>query len=356
MDGGSDSFPPKRAGNAGRRRLLPRVVKAECSETSRLREPLAGQQYSPGTPTISQAAGLEPVTPPFDTVYEYVLMEKDDLREERRQHRRGTVELADRILELTSASLPTEIPFTGKTTESAWEFWNAGFMVAGYRLFRAVLSLVNEGLTREAELPTRSLLELVANQHYMDADKETRVADFTHQASAARERLGNRVKEYGLGEDLDWEAISAGIDEEQQKLTEELGGPSPGLYGAIRPFDRSARDRIEGAGMQWHYDLFYATASDMVHMSAKAVDWFMDWGEHGLSLRAGPDPDGAGVLTVASEFMLRLLYKADKALGSGHEGEIDVLAEEYWRLNRKKGLELETLIRAFRGEGVTGSA
>lgn len=150
-----------------------------------------------------------------------------------------------------------------------------------------------------------------------------------------------------MGDDLDWNAISAGIEEEQRKLAEELGEPSPGIYEAIRPFNKSARERIEEAGMAWHYDLFYGTASDVVHMSAKAIDWLMDWDENRLNLRVGPDTGGVGVLTVATELMLRLLYKADEALESNHEREIDELAEEYWRINRKKGLELKTLIDAF---------
>jgi hypothetical protein len=103
---------------------------------------------------------------------------------------------------------------------------------------------------------------LVANQRYMDADKDARVADFTLQASTARERLESHVKEYGVGEDLEWEVISAGIEEERQKFAAELGEPSPGVYKAIRPFNKSARERIEEAGMQWHYDLFYATDAD----------------------------------------------------------------------------------------------
>jgi len=260
--------------------------------------------------------------------------------------------LADNVLNFAWGLTKGGIPYAEDNRINAWRFWNVGFAVAAFRLFRAAHILVDAGLTREAQLPARALLELLANQAYMAGDPQERATDFLHQANASKKRLAVHLHHYGLADDEASAKLSRNLMEEQKALSEQVGSPTD-AYVSIRPFGKTAKNRISDAGLSWHYDLFYGAASDVAHMSAVAVDALMDWNaEKGaLDLKGGPDNDGAGVLTVATEIMLRIFYKTDEALELKKQAEIDNLVKEYWLIHKKKGLTLETLIENFRGAG-----
>jgi hypothetical protein len=260
-------------------------------------------------------------------------------------------ELADKVAQF-AAGYPEYVSYgDGDNAEAAFKYWNAGFVAAGHRLMRGVMILADHGQAHEAELLVRPMVELVGNQTYMAREPE-RAVDFLHQLTETKKKLAERTKDYGLTSEEEWPEVIAGLESEAFGLTETVGGPSLEFTNDLRPFGKSAKDRITEAGLTWHYDLLYFTASDITHMGAMSVDWNFKFDDEKSAItKRGVSADGApGVVTLATEMMLRILYVAESSLEEGVAGQLDALAHEYWLINAKKGLEEQVLISHLRGE------
>jgi hypothetical protein len=273
------------------------------------------------------------------------------LREKIRKDYAAVFDLADKVADF-AAGYPEYVSYDeGENAERACQYWNAGFVAAGHRLMRGVMILADHGQAHEAELLVRPMVELVGNQTYMAKDPK-RAVDFLHQATATKMKLAERTKDYGLTTEEEWPDVVAGLESEASGLTEVVGGPSLEYTNDLRPFGKSAKDRITDAGLTWHYDLLYFTASDITHMGAMSVDWNFEFDDEKKAItKRGVRPNGApGVVTLATEMMLRILYVAESALEEGVVETLNALAHEYWCINAKKGLEEEVLISHLRGE------
>lgn len=272
-------------------------------------------------------------------------------RDKIRRDYASVFELADKVADF-AAGYPEYVSYgEGENAEKAFKYWNAGFVAAGHRLMRGVMILADHGQAHEAELLVRPMVELVGNQAYMASDPN-RAVDFLHQATDTKKKLAERTKDYGLMSEEEWPDVLAGLEGEASGLTEAVGGPSLEYTKDLRPFGKSAKARITGAGLTWHYDLLYFTASDITHMGAMSVDWNLEYDDEKKAImKRGVRPDGApGVVTLATEMMLRLLYVAETALEEGVMEQLDALAHEYWLINAKKGLEEKVLISYLRGQ------
>ncbi len=273
-------------------------------------------------------------------------------RDRIRQDYGSVFDLADNVAEFAAGYPPYVSYGEGENAEAAYKYWNAGFVAAGHRLMRGVLILADHGQAHEAELLVRPMVELVGNQAYMARDPK-RAVDFLHQATDTKKKLAERTKTYGLTTEEEWSEVIAGLEGEASGLAEAAGGPSLEYTNDLRPFGKSAKDRITDAGLTWHYDLLYFTASDITHMGAMSVDWNFEFNDEKKAImKRGVRPDGAaGVVTLATEMMLRILYAAERALDEGIVEDLDALAHDYWRINATKGLEEQVLISHLRGEG-----
>jgi hypothetical protein len=260
-------------------------------------------------------------------------------------------QLADMVVTLAS-TYPRYVPFADtNNADNAWRYWNSGFVAAAHRMMRGVMLLAEHGQSHEAEVLLRPMLELVGNQAFMARDPKKRAVDFLHQSNAIKQKLAHRAKSYGLATEDEWSEMMLTVESEAAGLNEVVGAPSMEWTRDDRPFARSAKERITEAGLSWHYDLLFFTSSDISHMGAMSVDWIMEFdeGEGTLRKRGVRTEGAAGVVTIATELMLRVLYQAEKVIDEGIEAALNGLATEYWRLNAKKELEVDTLIDHLRG-------
>lgn len=86
-----------------------------------------------------------------------------------------------------------------------------------------------------------------------------------------------------------------------------------------------------------------------------SIDWNLGWNEElGALTRKGVQVDGgAGIVTVATEIVLRVLSQAEKALAEGILDILDGLAEEYWRINLKDRIGLREFLTEMKIENDT---
>jgi hypothetical protein len=186
--------------------------------------------------------------------------------EDEQKTRRAIIALADGLQDVAGKFPWRDVGREAEGPEAVWWWWNVGFVTAAGRLCQAIQLLDEEGLSDETNLPLRSLAELVANQGYMAADPERRVVEFAEADLAARERLLRALEQLGPPK-LPSGAIESVRDEIAQVRKEMADAFGPvASSDEIRPFGKSARDRMEAAGLQWHYDGLYAGSSDFVHM------------------------------------------------------------------------------------------
>lgn len=209
-----------------------------------------------------------------------------------------------------------------------WWWWNVGFVRAAGRLCHAVQLLDEAGLFDETNLPLRSLAELVANQGYMAVDPERRAVEFAEADLSAREQLLRTLEQLGPPLKLPAGAI-AGVRDEIAQVRQEMADALGPVESSeeVRPFGRSARERMEAAGLQWHYDGLYAGSSDFVHMGARAITGYIGR----INDERPQDPATAKIL-LACELLLRSLFFGDSALELGRRDDLNDYAREYVRI------------------------
>jgi hypothetical protein len=212
--------------------------------------------------------------------------------------------------------------------ESAWWWWNVGFVRAAGRLCHAVQVLDEAQLYDETNLPLRSLAELVANQGYMARDPERRAVEFAEADLSSRERLLTTLESLGAPLRFPEGAITRVRDEIAQvrhEMADALGPlESP---DERRPFGRSARNRMEAAGLEWHYDGLYAGSSDFVHMGARAIAGYI-----GRIVEDRPEAPATAKILLACQLLLRSLFFGDAALELGRREDLSDYAREYIRI------------------------
>ena len=89
------------------------------------------------------------------------------------------------------------------------------------------------------------------------------------------------------------------------------------------PLDKSAKGRFEAAGMAKYHETFYSMDSGLAHMSARAVQRYLDG-----------DFDEEKVhndLTLATDMLLRILIAANERNKAGLDERIDGLVREFRR-------------------------
>jgi hypothetical protein len=237
----------------------------------------------------------------------------------------------DRILLLIGAlqAEANEFPWTQPRRsprgdwENMWWWWNTGFVHAAGRLARAVTLLNSESLSDEAMLPLRSLLELVGNQGYMAQEPETRALQYAQDDLRGRERTIQGLIGLGAMDSVSLNQVLREIDEVRLEMADVIEDIEP--TASILPFGRKARVRTDAAGLAWHYDGIYVTASDFVHMNARAVAQYVS------RLQGDREEQAPRMSTVvmASELLLRSLYFADWAVDQGRADELDALGRLY---------------------------
>lgn len=206
-----------------------------------------------------------------------------------------------------------------------WGWWNRAFARAGARMLKAVVVLTENGLGKEADLPLRALVELVGNQHYMRVDKR-RAAQFAVEGLASHKRFIERLERWGVAEPESAARIRGGIADDEKRLADRGVDLNTIPLKSAAPFGQSAKSRIMSAGLEWQYDLVFATTSDLLHMNARAVALYAVDKETDEQIMRG------GALTMASRMILPLLYVIDEALKQGQSDVIDGYARQYWKL------------------------
>jgi hypothetical protein len=225
------------------------------------------------------------------------------------------LELARELDRLAADLTPSEMMSSGDRAGDVWRLWCVGFVLAGRRLFQAIVVLTERGLGHESTVLLRALAECVANQYFMGVDPQ-RAIEFSAAESGGKRRLLEAIEKYGLSTEADRAFVAERIEEDASEMREFVGDALDDARLARQPFGLSARDRMVAAGLDWQYDLVYRPTSDLLHMNAIAVAHY---------LREQPEP-GMSQLAIANELMLRLLYKLDEAHALGRQSEIDGLS------------------------------
>lgn len=243
--------------------------------------------------------------------------------------------LADKILQFLD-TYPTHFEYQvdTKNQEMVHKYWNIAFCAAAHRLYRAIEILVEAGLEREAHIQARSLLELAGNQAFMAAEPETRPIDFVHQVIETKKLLSQAMKQHKLIEDEAFAEMQTRLATESIDIGKTIGESSKSWEKIKRPFDASAYDRIKKGGMHWHYDLLYFYGSDITHMGGLSVEWYLDLDpDTQFLVKRGPDTPAVGVLLVATDIILRVLYAAESVVHEDSLQAIDSLARDYWEVS-----------------------
>lgn len=103
------------------------------------------------------------------------------------------------------------------------------------------------------------------------------------------------------------------------------------------PSGKSAKGRFEAAGMAKYYETFYSMDSDLAHMSARAVQRYLDG-----------DFDEEKVhndLTLATDMLLRVLIAANER--QGRTGRADRWAGARVSASRVAGLSSRGVSRCY---------
>lgn len=265
-----------------------------------------------------------------------------------REENADSFELADALVAFLANFARRGVPGIDDAGKQAWAIWNVGFVAAATRLLQAIITLAEIGLGHEAHPQVRAFLELVANQSFMADDPSTRAGEFLAQATSQRTRWAEAMEKYGLDRDHDLTTVKQAHIAEAQQFEKHFGEPPENL--GTRPFNRSAYDRMREAGLEWHYDLVFSLASDVTHMGAATVDWYVDYDEERNAIVVQDlDYEPGGVLSLGSELAIRVLYKADVALEADQLYEIDETARRYWTLYGRKGITFEVVRNYLRG-------
>jgi hypothetical protein len=257
---------------------------------------------------------------------------------------RPHVELAESLLKYARQFPWANYEPGENAREGTWRLWNLGFVKAATFLLQAIVVLFENGLGREAQLQLRSLMELVGNQYYMGQDKR-RAVEFAAAQAIEQQRLieaGLSLNALTTTDADEMSKIAERIKEDREAMKTHLGKDAEReLEKQMYPFGRKASIRLAAAGMKWHYELPYEMASNLMHMNARAVAFYL-----GDESR---ESEGAGTLVLANEMMLRVLYKADEALDQGALEAINRFGTEHSR-RAYPGQDIERILQYLRGE------
>ena len=265
-----------------------------------------------------------------------------------REENADSFELADALVAYLATFPRKGVPSIDDAAKQAWAIWNVGFVAAATRLLQAIVRLSEIGLGHEAHPQVRAFLELVANQSFMADDPSSRAGEFLAQATSQRTRWAEAMEKYGLDRDHDLTTVKQAHIAEAQQFEKHFGEPPENL--GTRPFNRSAYERMREAGLEWHYDLVFSLSSDVIHMGAATVDWYVDYDhERNAIVVQDLDYEPGGVLSLGSELAIRVLYQADVALQAEQLHEIDETARRYWRLYGRKEIKFDVLRNYLRG-------
>lgn len=202
----------------------------------------------------------------------------------RRARHEEDFRLVDDVLAFASRQGWTLTPRTLPAQEHLWRYWNLAAVAAASRLLRGAAVLAAAGHLWEAWMLVRSLLELVANQLYIDADRD-RVFEFMRRGSKKQQRMAKIAKETGFVNEEDWKNLAATAQRD---------------IGKLRPFDvkglafsGEARVVMNNVGLDEAYKLVYAPIGNFVHSNAIAFDFYVTQAENGdLVPDWGLDEDG----------------------------------------------------------------
>lgn len=194
--------------------------------------------------------------------------------------------------------------------------WNASFAWAASRLATTVMKMCDMRML-EVSLVTRAIMELAANQGLMNTDPALAI-QYSLEMQSGNEQLVAKIEEHGTGS-------NEGVEKAEQvkEVAAQLRamGFDNWPTSSYPPLGKSAKDRFEAAGMAKYYETFYFTDSDLAHMSARALQRYLD-GDF-------DDEKVHSDLTLATDMLLRVLIRANEKNGAALDDRIDELVKNF---------------------------
>lgn len=218
-----------------------------------------------------------------------------------------------------AASFPDPDPQDYATMEE-WitVHWNASFASAAARLAGTVMKMCDMRML-EVSLVTRAMMELAANQGLMNTDPALAI-QYSLEMQSGNEQLVAKMEEHGSGSNEGAEKA-----EQVKEVAAQLRamGFEEWPTSSYPPLGKNAWERFEAAGMTKYYKTFYYVDSDLAHMSARAVQRYLEGDFDDTKV----DND----LTLATDMVLRVLIAANEKNDAGMSEEIDKLVNAFRR-------------------------
>lgn len=183
--------------------------------------------------------------------------------------------------------------------------WNASFARAAARLAQTAIKMCDLRML-EVSLITRAMMELAVDQGLLNTDPKLAIR-YSLEMQSGNEQLIARMDEYGTGTSDEGAEKAAQVEEVAAQLRSMGFDEWP--TSSYPPLGKNARDRFEAAGMAKYYETFYYTDSDLAHMSARAVQRYLD-GDF-------DDDKVQNDLTRATDMLLRVLISANEKNDTG---------------------------------------
>lgn len=204
--------------------------------------------------------------------------------------------------------------------ENLWRYYNIVFVVASHRLLRASVALMEAGLVLEVLLPTRTHLELLGVQRYVERDKG-RVVTFAVRGAKRQQQLVERARRLGHGDPSDWSAMAGKASRDLNRLKK---------HDAHVPFAASAEEILREVGFEDDIEGILRVADNWVHMNAAALAHYAFATPQGqIVVELGPDTEGANLLLNSVRYHYAILDVANEALSLGQQATLDALWNEF---------------------------
>jgi hypothetical protein len=238
------------------------------------------------------------------------------------------LDLGWRLAALAEGQAGSVPSYQGTEDEAIWQHVSHFMLIKSAYSYRALLTLLREGLEHEALVLLRSLVEALINLRYMAQDPLQRARLFLEYDFVARHKRLEALGKHAAAESGE---VFRGILESRRVKADELTSQ----YQRVKPHykneylwsGKTIKQMAESVGMGWEYDFVYADCCARSHGAAKSVNDYFRATEDGLLADLRPSFED-------------LQYRAYQ--GANYLARVISVNEE--KLGRKAPLELPEVV------------
>jgi hypothetical protein len=193
------------------------------------------------------------------------------------------LELGWKLAELAERQVTDVGCLAGTEEEVMWQHISHFILIKSAYSYRALLTLLREGLEHEALVLLRSLVEALINLMYIAKDPHQRARLYLEYDFVARHRVLGALRRHGRSESgAVYRRILESSPDKANELTAEYQRVKPHYKNEYLWSGQSISQMAESVGMGWEYDFVYADCCARAHAAANSVNDYFRATEDGL--------------------------------------------------------------------------